>query len=158
MSYEPDFDEPREEVDLSDLEEGYAQAPLVDPSEPIPDGKYQVQVASVAIATAKSGNRVLRWKLEIVAPARFAGRVLWRNNVLEDVAKYQMQLKRDLHICGITTRGGNDLKQQLPKLLDLRLEVAKRTKGDFDNVYLNQRLALDELGDQAVHPGDDLSW
>ena len=38
----------------------------------------------------------------------------------------------------------SDLPANLERLLDVKLEVTKRTKGDSENVYFNHRIVLDE--------------
>ena len=53
-------------------------------------------------------------------------------------------LKNDLHICGLDLQKLSDLPANLERLLDVKLEVTKRTKGDNENVYFNRRLVLDE--------------
>jgi hypothetical protein len=130
-------------VDLSRFDEDFADAPVEEKEfEPIPDGKYQVNVDKVEITTARtSGNPMLKWTLRVLAP-RCRGRLLWRNNVMATRENIRW-LKNDLHVCGLELQKLSDLPAHLEELLDVTLEVTKRTKGDNENVYFNRRIVLD---------------
>jgi hypothetical protein len=52
-------------------------------------------------------------------------------------------LKNDLHVCGLVIQKVSDLPAHLEKLLDVKLEVTKRTKGESENVYFNRKIVLD---------------
>ena len=129
--------------DLTQFDDAFADAPVEDREfDPVPDGKYQVNVEKVEITTARSsGNPMLKWMLRILAP-RFRGRMLWRNNVMATRENIKW-LKNDLHVCGLDLQKLSDLPANLDRLLDVKLEVTKRTKGDNENVYLNRRIMLD---------------
>jgi hypothetical protein len=150
------------EVDLTQFDDAFADAPVEEKEfEPIPDGKYQVNVEKVEITTAKtSGNPMLKWTLRILAP-RFRGRLLWRNNVMATRENIKW-LKNDLHVCGLDLQKLSDLPTHLERLLDVKLEVTKRTKGDSENVYFNRRIVLDEgAGGDNAHVGstaDDIPF
>ena len=129
--------------DLTQFDDAFADAPVEEREfDPVPDGKYQVNVEKVEITTARSsGNPMLKWMLRILAP-RFRGRMLWRNNVMATRENLKW-LKDDLHTCGLDLVKLSDLPANLDRLLDVKLEVTKRTKGDNENVYLNRRIVLD---------------
>ena len=67
-------------------------------------------------------------------------------------------VKTDLHIYGLDLDKLSDLPKNLSKLLDVRLEVTKKTKGDNENIYFNSRIVNDrtpskfqqEAGDALV--------
>ncbi len=140
-------------VDLSRFDNEFAEAPVEEKAESVPDGKYQVNVDKVEITTAKtSGNPMLKWTLRILAPS-YRNRLLWRNNVMATRENIRW-LKNDLHVCGLDLQRLSDLPANLEKLLDVKLEVTKRTKGDSENVYFNRRLVLDERA-TAAGGGDD---
>src|SRR5215831_19478085 len=144
-----------EDFDLSRFDADFADAPVEDLGRgPVPDGKYQVSVERVELTKAKtSGNTMLKWMLRIIGPTH-AGKVLWRHNVLatrENIA----WLKADLHTCGLDLQKLSDLNANLAKLLDVRLEVTKRTKGENENVYLNRRIDDDEEDTDAGAPSRD---
>ena len=134
------------EIDLSQFDDDFADAPIEDREfDDVPDGKYQVQVDKVELTTAKtSGNAMLKWTLRILGP-HFAGRLLWRNNVIATRENVRW-LKNDLHMCGLELARASELRDHLHELLDVQLEVTKRTKGVRVNIYFNRRLVLDEQG------------
>ena len=106
--------------------------------ETLPDGKYQVAVEKVEITEAqRTGNPMLKWTLRVLAP-RFVNRLMWRNSVFtHNTLKY---VKTDLHLCGLDLERLSDLPKHLDKLLDVKLEVTKKTKGDNENIYFNRRI------------------
>ena len=124
--------------------------------EGLPDGKYQVVVEKVELThTQNTGNPVLKWTLRVLGP-RFANRLIWRNSVItQNTVKY---IKTDLHICGLDLDKLSDLPGRLAELLDVRLEVAKKTKGDYENIYFSRRLEMtvasmqypEEVGDALI--------
>ena len=126
-----------EDIDLTQFDEDFAEAEVEERDfEPIPDGKYQVNVERVELTRAQtSGNPMLKWTLRIIAP-RFRGRLLWRNNVMATRENIKW-LKTDLHTCGL----------DLEKLIGVKLEVTKRTRGENENVYFNRRIVLEDGGD-----------
>lgn len=105
--------------------------------ETVPDGKYQVAVEKVELTQSSTGNPMLKWTLRILAP-RFANRFLWRNSVFTaNTLKY---VKTDLHLCGLDLEKLSELPKHLGKLLEVKLEVTKKTKGDNENIYFNRRI------------------
>lgn len=137
------------DIDLAQLDEDFAAAE-VDKREfdEVPDGKYQVTVDRVELARARtSGNALLRWTLKILNGPH-AGRLLWRNNVM--VSRDNLRfLKTDLHVCGLDLEKLSDLPASLDKLLDVQLEVTRKTKGENTNVYFNRRIVLAGAGAAA---------
>ena len=132
-----------EEIDLSQFDDDYDSAEVEDREfDTVPDGKYQVMVERVELSRAKSsGNPMLKWTLKILAPTH-AGRLLWRNNVMASKENIKW-LKNDLHTCGLELEKLSDLPERLNDLLDLTLEVTKRTRGENENIYLNRRIEID---------------
>jgi len=53
-------------------------------------------------------------------------------------------LKTDLHTCGLVLGKLSELPSRLSELLDVQLEVTKRSRDGSENVYLNKRLASPE--------------
>jgi hypothetical protein len=129
-------------ADLATFDEEFEGAPIEDSGfEPLPDGKYQVSVERVELVRSRAGNPMLKWTLRVLGP-QCQGRLLWRNNVLASAENIKW-LKTDLHTCGLTLGRLSELPARLPELLDVRLEVTKRTRGDNESVYLNKRLTVD---------------
>ncbi|HWR54408.1 MAG TPA: DUF669 domain-containing protein [Bryobacteraceae bacterium] len=103
----------------------------------VPDGKYQVAVERVELTQSSAGNPMLKWTLRILAP-RCQNRFLWRNSVFtQNTLKY---VKTDLHLCGLDLPKLSDLPHHLGKLLEVKLEVTKKTRGDNENIYFNRRI------------------
>jgi hypothetical protein len=123
--------------------------------ESVPDGKYQVAVEKVELTEAQStGNPMLKWTLRVIAP-KFVNRLMWRNSVItHNTLKY---VKTDLHLCGLDLEKLSDLPKQLRKLLDVKLEVTKKTKGDNENIFFNRRIETGRTsGDFRKDAGDAL--
>ncbi|MCC6389105.1 MAG: DUF669 domain-containing protein [Bryobacterales bacterium] len=133
----------RRTIDLAQFDNDFRNQQPDDRSEmdPVPDGKYQVQVEKVELKEAQTtGNPMLTWTLRIIAP-RLVNRVMWRNSVItQNTLKY---LKTDLHICGLDLDKLSDLPKHLRKLLDVKLEVTKKTKGDNENIFFNRRITTE---------------
>ena len=130
--------------DLSELDQAYSQAEMEDREfDEVDDGKYQTKIARVEIARAKkSGNPMLKWELKILGPCH-EGRILWRYNQLLTPRNLNW-LKTDLATCGIELEKLSDLEDRLPELLDITLEVTKKTSGKNVNIYFNRRIEIEE--------------
>ncbi|MCP4680074.1 MAG: DUF669 domain-containing protein [Deltaproteobacteria bacterium] len=130
-------------ADLTQFDDPFAEAEVEDNDyDPVPDGKYQATVEQVELTRTKTtGRPMLKWTLRILAP-QCRGRKLWRNNVIaEDNIKW---LKKDLYTCGLEIQRVSDLPANLHKLLDIKLEIAKVTRGDNENIYLNKLIVMDD--------------
>jgi hypothetical protein len=143
QGYNPNDTTNIDNFDLSQFDGDYGEAPVEEREfEDVPDGKYQVNVEKAELVRSQtSGNPMLKWTLKILGP-KFAGRLLWRNNVItNDNLKW---LKTDLHTCGVTLATLSELPSRLNDLLDVKLEVTKRTRGESESVYLNRRIVIDD--------------
>jgi hypothetical protein len=126
-----------DEFDLAGLDEAFASAP--DQDEPIPDGIYEVIIDRVELKRSKaSGSRMLEWEMRIAGPDH-AGRKLWKYSLLE-TADHMTYVKREFRKVGFELPKLSDLPSRLGELLDLRLEVVKKTRGEFESVYFRKRL------------------
>ena len=124
-------------IDLTQFDDDFRSETPAELSdrESVPDGKYQVVVEKVEITEAHTtGNPMLKWTLRVIAP-KFVNRLMWRNSVF--TANTLKFVKTDLHICGLDLEKLSDLPRHLSKLLDVKLEVTKKTKGDNENIYFN---------------------
>jgi len=132
-----------EEIDLSQWDEEYINAPIEDRDmDPLPDGKYQVVVDRIELTKSQtSGNPMLKWKLKVLGP-KHEGAIMWRNNVIGTESNVRW-LKNDLHVCGLDLEKLSELRGKLGKLLDIMLEVTKKTKGENENIYFNRRIVND---------------
>jgi len=146
-------------MDLAQFDDDFVSADVEEKDfEAVPDGKYQVKVDRVELTRSEtSGNPMLKWALKILGPTH-KGRLLWRNNVIasKDNVKW---LKQDLYTCGLQMDKLSDLPDKLETLLDVGLEVTKRTKNEFENIYFNRRIVLsdeDAAAPSAGHDVDDM--
>ena len=124
-------------TELTELDDEYIQVPDIKDDD-VPDGTYQVRVNKVALVRSKtSGVPMLKWDLIILGPTK-ANWHLWHYNILK---KENMKwVKRDLYCCGLELEKISDLPNNLEELLDIHLEVRKKTNGDFENIYFNRRI------------------
>ena len=131
-------------LDLAQFDDAFETAAVEEREfEAVPDGKYQVNVDRVELTRAQtSGNPMLKWTLRILAPTH-KGRLLWRNNVMASNENIKW-LKQDLYTCGLQLPG------HLEQLLNIKLEVTKRTRGENENIYFNRRIVM---ADDAGAPG-----
>jgi len=143
------------DIDLAQFDDEYSSAPLEEREfDEVPDGKYQINVEKVEITkTHNTDNPMLKWTLKILGP-KCAGRLLWRNSVMasKDNIKW---LKTDLHTCGLDLEKLSDLPIKLADLLDVKLEITTRTKGNSQNIYFNRRIVLDDIqhrDDESLAP------
>lgn len=143
------------DLDLAQFDDDFSEAPIEEREfEDVPDGKYQVKVEKVELTRAQSsGNPMLKWTLKILGP-RSAGRLLWRNSVMASKENLKW-LKTDLHTCGLVIEKLSELPARLGDLLDVTLEITKRTKGDSENIYFNRRIVIEDMapeGDDSLAP------
>lgn len=130
---------PVTEADLADFDEAYERADVSDDEfESVPDGKYQCVVECVELVRTTNGDPMLKWTLRILGPTH-EGRLLWRYNVLSSDENV-VWLKKDLRRCGIHLARVSELPANLERLLDIKLEVNKKTRNDFEAVYIEKRL------------------
>jgi len=96
--------------------------------------------------------------LKIIAPSQ-VGNLLWRHNMFTTQENLGW-LKKDLQTCGMTLEKLSDLEHRLHELVDIKLEVSKKTKGEMESVYLNKRIYLNEneLGGIASKPSGDVPF
>lgn len=130
-----------QEIDLTQFDDDYKNAEVEEKDfEPVPDGTYQVNIERVEITTTKNSHKpMLTWMLRILAP-KCQGRVLYRNSVISaNTIKY---LKADLFACGLRLGKISDLPDNLSSLLDVKLEIFKKTKGDNENIYINRKIDI----------------
>ena len=145
-------------IDLTQFDDDFQSETPAERSdmESVPDGKYQVVVEKVEIAEAHTtGNPMLKWTLRVLAP-RHVNRLMWRNSVF--TANTLKFVKTDLHICGLDLEKLSDLPRNLSKLLDVKLEVTKKTKGDNENIFFNRRIENERApGNFRKEAGDALT-
>ena len=155
MSNSPFDSDPRPDsadasiLDLSGLDDEFDAAKAADLDE-VPDGKYQVRVFKAVLDKSQKGDPMLEWDLVVIS-GPFAGRHIFKNAVITQASL--PFVKGDLKTVGLQLGKFSELPSRLGELLDLTLEVTKRTKGEYTNVYLNKLLNIPP-GDGIRHPGE----
>jgi len=125
-------------VDLSAFDDEFtsAEAPNFDE---VPDGKYQARIDSVRLDRSQKGDPMIKWDLIVIAGPH-AGRHVFKNSVITPAAL--PFVKGDLKTLGMQLERFSDLSHRLTELLDLTLEITKRTRDEFTNVYFNKRIQI----------------
>lgn len=147
------------EEKLAELDKEYENAPMPEKGnfDPLPDGKYQINVEEVFFETSQSGNLMLKWKFRVIS-GQFAKRMIFKNSMLQTPKNMEF-LKGDLDTCGITLGKLRELQSRLEELLDVKLEVTLKNKKDGDasytNVYFNSKLIYaSDIPDEKGSNGD----
>jgi hypothetical protein len=122
------------EPDLSEFDDEYEAVTPVDNGE-VPDGRHQVRVQSVKVDYGKNNQKMLRWDLVVIAGTH-ARRHIFKNAVITDASL--PFIKGDLKTLGLKLKKLSELQNHLDDLVDRTLEVTKRTKDEYTNVYFNK--------------------
>lgn len=138
MSESDNYEAVDENVDLSAFDDDFdsAEAPSF---EEVPDGKYQVRIDSVRLENSQKGDPMIKWDMVVISGSH-VDRHIFKNSVITQAAL--PYVKSDLKTLGIVLAKFSDLAGRLEDLLDVTLEVTKRTRGDYTNVYLNRRIQI----------------
>ena len=126
------------DVDLTAYDDDFASADAPSHDE-VPDGKYQVRIHSVRLDHSQKGDPMIKWELVVLAGSQ-ANRHIFKNSVITPAAL--PFVKGDLKTLGLNLAKFSELQQRLDELLDVTLEVTKRTRGEYANVYFNKRMQL----------------
>lgn len=134
------------DVDLSRFDDDYRSVQVERPQPAqtqmrfgIPDGRYKVRVENVELTVAKSsGNPMLRYRMRIMV-GPFESRLIVKNRAITSATiEY---VKKELDTCGLELEPFSNLPMRLGDLTNMELEIAKVTKGDYENIYFNKRLS-----------------
>lgn len=124
--------------ELAGLDAEFDQAKPIETGD-LPDGKYQVRIEKAYLDKSQAGNAMLKYDLIILSGAH-AGRHLFKNSVLLQAALGFF--KADLKVLGITLPKFHELPNFLDQMIDQTLEVTKKTKNEYSNVYFNKRIDI----------------
>ncbi len=108
-------------------------------SDEVPDGKYQVRIDTVRLESTQKGDPMIKFDLVILSCSQ-AGRHIFKNSVITQASL--PYVKGDLKTLGLELAKFSELSNRLEELLDVTIEVTKRTRGEYTNVYFNRRLKL----------------
>lgn len=130
-------------MNLSQFDEAWKNADVTDDNRSeIPDGKYLCRVEEVELKVSKAGKDMLAHRL-LILDGKYKGRKLFKNSLItsEENVKY---LKKDLYTLGIQLERLSDLPNHLNSLLDIEVQVTVKTKGEYQNVWFDKRLGVDD--------------
>tara|TARA_R110002167_G_scaffold45075_2_gene135463 strand:- start:1623 stop:2081 length:459 start_codon:yes stop_codon:yes gene_type:complete len=117
----------------------------------VPDGPYVCVIDKVEFRESKSGNPYLNWVL-IVDSGSHEGRWIFKRNMLANAQNMKF-LKQDVAACGIDLPDKlSDLK--LESFLDRKVKITKKTKNDFENIYIDN-LVSETKGSTPVQEFND---
>ena len=122
----------------------------------IPPGKYQVKIDRIELKTSKNNNLMLCYALKILN-GNYVGRFLFKNSIItNDTIKW---LKQDISICNIKISKLSELQSHLQDFLDIKLEVTKKINGEYENIYFNRKITINEMDyDKTYIPDDDIPF
>jgi len=138
MSDYEQFETTNPSVDLSSFDDEFATAQSPEYDE-VPDGKYHARIESVRLETSQKGDPMIKFDLEVLSGSH-AGRHIFKNSVITQASL--PYVKGDLRTLGLELSKFSELSGRLDELLDVTLEITKRTRGDYTNVYFNRRIRL----------------
>ena len=137
-AYDESFAPVSNGFDLTGFDDDFSSAETSD-FEEVPDGKYQVRIDSVRLDRSQKGDPMIKWDLVVIAGQHNA-RHIFKNSVITPAAL--PFVKGDLKTLGLDLAKFSDLTGRLEELLDVTLEITKRTRGEFTNVYFNKRIQI----------------
>jgi hypothetical protein len=153
MSDYEQYENTNQSVDLSSFDDEFATAQSPEYDE-VPDGKYHARIESVRLETSQKGDPMIKFDLEVLSGAH-AGRHIFKNSVITQASL--PYVKGDLRTLGLELSKFSELSGRLDELLDVTLEITKRTRGDYTNVYFNRRIRLASTSNGEV-PTKDLPF
>jgi hypothetical protein len=143
-------------ADLSKYDAAFDGAvPAETNSEP-PDGKYHVHVHRVEIKTSKNGEDFLSWQFVIDEGAQ-KGRYLFKRSYMATPQNMSF-LKKDLATVGLAGIKLSDLPEKLASLLDIKMMITRKTKGDFVNIYMDKRIPSENVVPTDAVPKSDIPF
>jgi hypothetical protein len=153
MSDYEQYENTNQSVDLSSFDDEFATAQSPEYDE-VPDGKYHARIESVRLETSQKGDPMIKFDLEVLSGSH-AGRHIFKNSVITQASL--PYVKGDLRTLGLELSKFSELSGRLDELLDVTLEITKRTRGDYTNVYFNRRIRLASTSNGEV-PTKDLPF
>jgi hypothetical protein len=118
-------------IDLIVFDPPFATAQVPERNE-VPDGRYRVRVDEVRLERGHNGCPLMKWDLSITT-GQFTKWHLFKTIAI--TAASVPIIKADLIVVGLHLEKLSELPLHLKSLQGKTLEVTKRTKGTFVNVY-----------------------
>jgi len=150
MSDHEEYENANQSVDLTSFDDDFATAEAPEYDE-VPDGKYQARIESVRLESSQKGDPMIKFDLEVISSSQ-AGRHIFKNSVITQASI--PYVKGDLKTLGLELSKFSELAGRLEELLDVTLEVTKRTRGDYTNVYFNRRIRIATASNGEIPTGE----
>lgn len=132
-------DDDSDDLDLSQYDQAFTNAG--DPRDRVPDGVYTCKVRSARIGRAqKSGAPMVIWTMDVCEPEDFRGATIVKRSSFASQGSIGM-MKRELCLCGFEPDTASAVREVLPSLVGLTLEVAQRTVNTDSSYYIRRKLA-----------------
>lgn len=147
------------EINWTELNSGWSKADKTKPqqreaksNDVVPDGKYVVDVVDVDFKTGKeSGRPYLLWVMDVQEGPHASKRVFKRNMLSTD--KNFEWLAKDLHVCNVVLP--DDLSDlDTTKLKDLKLAVTVKTKNNYNDIYINRLVDMEDRVNSKFNDDD----
>ena len=151
--YDDSFDTNESDVDLTEFDDDFSSAESSSFDE-VPDGKYQARIDSVRLDRSQKGDPMIKWDLVVIA-GQHSGRHVFKNSVITPAAL--PFVKGDLKTLGLELVKFSDLAGRLEELLDRTLEITKRTRGEYTNVYFNKQIQIAATAN-GVPPSNEIPF
>ena len=135
--------------EMNELELMWGAAPVEENKgeyDALPDGKYQVKIESIRFNHTKETNKpMFSWDLILVS--KHAGRHIFHNRVLGN-ADNMKWARQEFANLGLEANSINELTDKLDEILDAVIEIQLKTKGQYQNCYIN-KLVSKALGHEV---------
>lgn len=138
--------------ELGKLDEAFSQTPSQKTSlPPLPDGKYIARIVYVRLGRAgEGGPPAFKWKFTITE-GDYSGRHVWHRQIVsEENLKF---IRRDFDAVELQVEKLSEAAELLPQLTNVAVEIALKTRNEFQNVYINRRIRGDAEHEGAGEAG-----
>lgn len=131
----------------NELDKEYEKTEPLKVEESVPDGTYEVFVNKLELSEKKDSDPMLKWDLVVLNLANpEAGKHIFKKQFITSGS--MPFVRTDLETCGFD---GAVSELRDPGIregfLDICLEVKKLKKGEYNNVYFNKTINVDDLNE-----------
>ena len=122
---------------------------------PVPDGQYQARIDNAVLELSKSSKRPqISYELTIVS-GEYENRKLWKRDGIDGEEQLEWT-KGTLETLDLEIPDNiNDLPDCIDGAKGLGVEITVRTKEEFQNIYFNELLDLDDVVDEDEEEDED---
>jgi len=126
--------------EMQELEQMWGAAETKKPQagefENLPDGKYQARIDSIRFGhTKETAKPMFSWDMVLVSS--HAGRHIFHNRVMASADNVKWA-KQDFANLDLQAESINELTDKLDEILDAIIEIQLKTKGQYQNCYINK--------------------